>query len=381
MKSSRAEIMGAIRLAEWRGIDETTIIINGKRGYVWMVRTDKATYAVVTPSRSGQVIPTFFVELIGKNAKVDGYATYKRYFGISRCWSHELLHAEGLAINGGVGSLHDQLYDKMRHTYHTAPVMSVKGGVTWKQCDQPTEMTMEVIAMYGDRKFADRLTGALPCLFNALLTVGMHLTTNVTESDIRKVVRYRNAHHNFKIVRSMSAFAVLFSLAETAKKNGMRPAEAIIHKVDDPNWSLFDGDGGGSTPDVTGSETIQPETVQETVQPAESETAPDVTGSETIQPETVQETAQPAEPKCSPDDAGHPPETDMKNQTVCGALSSTIKLVLCAYVTVLLLECHPCMCAECNGQYPAYVRILSYRASTNRLALIYSHPYAMSSIG
>ena len=98
LQASRAEIMEAIRLTEWIGIDETVIIINGKRGYVWLVRTDRATYVVVTPSRSAQVIPTFFAELIGKKAKVDGYQAYKQFFEISRCWSHELLHAERLAI-------------------------------------------------------------------------------------------------------------------------------------------------------------------------------------------------------------------------------------------------------------------------------------------
>ena len=201
-----------------------------------MVRTDKATYVVVTPSRSGQVIPTFFEELIGKKAKVGGYPAYKKYFDMSRCWSHEL-HAERLAIQGGTGSLHDQIFDKLRHIDYTAAVMSLKG-VTQKQCDQMTAMTRGVMAMYGDHRFAGRLTNALLYLFNALLTEGMHLTNNATESDMRKVVRYRNTHHNFKVVRSMSTFAVLFSFAETSKKNGKRPAEVIIHKIDDPRWSL-----------------------------------------------------------------------------------------------------------------------------------------------
>ena len=317
--------MEALRLSEWIGIDETVIIINGKRGYVWLVRTDKATYVVVTPSRAGQVIPTFFEELIGKKAKVDGYQVYKSYFEISRCWSHELIHAERLAIQDGVGSLHDQLFDKLRHIYHTAVVMAIKGGATQEQCDQLAEMTREVIAMYGDHKFAGRLTNALPYLFNALLTKGMHLTNSATESDMRKVVRYRNTHHNFKKVRSMDAFAVLFSFVETAKKNGIRPAKAILHKINDPNWSLFDDDGDGSTPDVTGSETVQLETAQETIQSTE--------------------------PKCSPDVAGDPPETDMKNPTMCDALSSTTKLVFGAYIMVLLLESYPNMYTQWDEQY------------------------------
>ena len=106
-------------------------------------------------------------------------------------------------------------------------------------------MTREVIAMYGNHKFAGRLTNALPYLFNALLTKGMHLTNNATESDMRKVVRYRNTHHNFKAVRSMRAFEIVFSFVETAKKNGMLPRDAILRKLNEPKWSLFDGDAGG----------------------------------------------------------------------------------------------------------------------------------------
>ena len=188
LQSSRAEIMESIRTAAWIGIDETTIIINGKRGYVWLVRTDKATYAVVTPSRAGEVIPMFFAELIGKRAMADGYKAYPKFFDICRCCSHELVEAENLAIIGGVGSLHDVLFDKLRHIYYTALMMSVRGGVTHKQCDQLTEMTREVIAMYGDHKFATRLSNVLPYLSNALLTPGMGLTNNPTESDMRKVV-------------------------------------------------------------------------------------------------------------------------------------------------------------------------------------------------
>ena len=58
------------------------------------------------------------------------------------------------------------------------------------------------------------------------------LTNNAAESDMRKAARHRNTRRNFRAVRSMSAFAVLFSFAETAKKNGMRHAGAIVHKVE-----------------------------------------------------------------------------------------------------------------------------------------------------
>ena len=58
------------------------------------------------------------------------------------------------------------------------------------------------------------------------------LANNAPESDVRKAARHRNTRHNFRAVRSMSSFAALFRFAETAKKNGMRPAGAIVHRVE-----------------------------------------------------------------------------------------------------------------------------------------------------
>ena len=62
--------------------------------------------------------------------------------------------------------------------------------------------------MYGNHKFAARLSNALPCLFNALLTAGMHLTNNATESDMRKAVLYRNASHQGSPQHEMPCGAV-----------------------------------------------------------------------------------------------------------------------------------------------------------------------------
>ena len=224
----------------------------GGRGYVWLVRTDEATFIVATPSRSEQVVHTFFDCLIGKYATADGYVVHKKLFKVQRCWSHKLNIAKDLAIRGGVGSLHDKLFDELRGIYYAASVLAIRGGATEEQIRGLKDELRVVIIQYGDHKFAARLDRALDDLFTALRVPGMCLTNNPTESDIRKVVVYRNLHHQFKTAHGMRIFSVLHSFVQTAEKNGHLPADAVFARMNDPDWSLFggsaDGDAAGRKP-------------------------------------------------------------------------------------------------------------------------------------
>ena len=82
-------------------IDETVMPMMGRRGYVWLVKTDGAAFIVATPSRSGQVAHTLFDCLIGKYSTADGHIVHKKLFKVHRCRSHELNVAKDLATRGG----------------------------------------------------------------------------------------------------------------------------------------------------------------------------------------------------------------------------------------------------------------------------------------
>ena len=239
LEVSMEEILAALERAAWIQIDEATMPMMGRRGHLWLVRTDEATFIVATPSRSAQVVHTFFYCLISKLATTDGYIVYKGLFKAQRCWSHEMNVARDLAIRGGVGSLHDRLFDELRGIYYAASALSIKGGATEGQIRRLKDDLRAVIAQYGNHPFADRLDRALGHLFTALRVPGMCLTNNHTESDVRKVVVYRNLHHQFKTSRRMRVFSILHSFVQTAEKNGHLPADAILAKINDPGWSLF----------------------------------------------------------------------------------------------------------------------------------------------
>ena len=257
LESSMPEIMEELKRASFVQFDETYIRVNGKRGYVWIARTDRATFVVATTTRSSEIIPTFFGALIGKYAVVDGYAAYPRFVKVQRCWSHELLHAERLAINGGVGSLHDKLFDEMRRIYYAASVLAIKGGATDKQIEQLKDDMRVLIAKYGDHPIAGRFGRALDSLFVALRVPGMYLHNNHTEADIRKLVIYRKLHHQFKTERGRNVFSVLQSFVGTANKIGIFSADAILCKINYPGWSLF---GDSDTKPAPGEPTYRPPT-------------------------------------------------------------------------------------------------------------------------
>ncbi len=252
LETSMEEILEALRRAAWIQIDEATMPMMDGRGYVWLVRTDEVTFIVATPSRSEQVVHTFFDCLIGKYATADGYIVHKKLFKVQRCWSHELNIAKDLAIRGGVGSLHDKLFDELRGIYYAASVLGIRGGATEEQIRGLKDELRVAIAQYGDHPFAGRLDRALDDLFTALRVPGMCLTNNPTESDIRKVVVYRNLHHQFKTARGMRVFSILHSYVQTAEKNGHLPAAAVLARMNDPDWSLFgdsaDGNAAGRKP-------------------------------------------------------------------------------------------------------------------------------------
>ena len=127
-----------------------------------------------------------------------------------------------------MGSLHDMLFDELRRTYYAAAVLAAKGGATEGQIRLLKDDLRATIAKYGDHPFAGRLTRALDALFTALRVSGMPLTNNAAEADIRKVVIYRNLHHQFRTPRGMAAFSVLHSFVRTAEKNGLVPSKAIL---------------------------------------------------------------------------------------------------------------------------------------------------------
>ena len=92
--------MEELKRATFLGIDETRYSVNGKIGYVWVVRTNRAAFVLPMGTRGELVLSTYFSGLVDKPVVVGGYAVYPGFFKtIQWCWAHILRDAEAAYVS------------------------------------------------------------------------------------------------------------------------------------------------------------------------------------------------------------------------------------------------------------------------------------------
>ena len=88
------QILDRIAKATFVQFDESSFKMNGKKGYVWLVTTEDATYLVAAPSRAAIILDTYFGKLLDMPIVSDGYVVYNAFPVKQRCWVHILRKAE-----------------------------------------------------------------------------------------------------------------------------------------------------------------------------------------------------------------------------------------------------------------------------------------------
>ena len=175
-------IMEELKRATFLGIDETRYTVNGKIGYVWVVRTDRAAFVLPMGSRSGLVLSTYFSGLADKPVVVDGYAVYPGFFKtIQRCWAHILRDAEAAYVsvgrNGPKREYYHTLYRRLLKVFHDAKRIADdaagSGGADVGTCLDLERRVLEIATAYADHGFRTTLTNAAPNLFTFLRYPGM----------------------------------------------------------------------------------------------------------------------------------------------------------------------------------------------------------------
>ena len=175
LEPTMRHIMEELKRAPFLGIDETHYSINGKKGYVWVVRTPTAVYILAPPTRSGTVLPTHFREILDRKVVADGYTVYAIYFKIlQRCWAHILRDAEKAYLRSRRGSrrAYRALYRRLLGIFHDAKRIAGEtadsGGAGTDVCFAMERRVMELVALYGSHKFGTTLANAAPHLFTFL---------------------------------------------------------------------------------------------------------------------------------------------------------------------------------------------------------------------
>ena len=243
-------IMEELKRATFLGIDETRYSMNGKIGYVWVVRTDRAAFALPMGTGGGLVLSTYFGGLADKPVVVDGYAAYPGPFKtIQRCWAHILRDAEEAYVSAGKNSpkreYYHTLYRRLLKVFHDAKGIAGdtagSGGADVGTCLDLERRVLEIATAYAGHDFRTTLTNAAPNLFTFLRYPGMPPTNNGTERDIRDaVVLQRKFRHKFVSPEGMHVFSAMQSFNRTCRKLGLVPWMCVERIAENPDYNIFE---------------------------------------------------------------------------------------------------------------------------------------------
>ena len=238
------KILERISEASFVQFDESSLKMNGKKGYVWLVTTGDATYLVAAPSRAAIILDKYFSRLLGMPVVVDGYTVYNAFPIKQRCWVHILRKAEKFAIRKGGNYL--SCYLRLLAMYKNIKDRESAGCA---ECLDLERALLEIASSYGKAedkkehdglKFKATLEYAAPCLFTFLRYPGMPPHNNGAELEIRDtVVLHRNVRHQLSEPEGREVFSVLISVARTCHKQEIFPRAAVEGLIRDPDWSIF----------------------------------------------------------------------------------------------------------------------------------------------
>ena len=241
-----AYIMDELKSARFIQMDESPFRIMGCEGYVWLARTDTATFMIMSLNRSMQNLFDHFSDLFLIPVTVDGYVAYPgRFMIIQRCWAHILREAEDLAMAAGKGSLEEELHQGLHGIFHAAKQIAAdtagSGGADTDTCMDLKMQVLAVASLYGKHPFAGTLRNAAPNLFTFLRYPRMPPTNNAVEGDIRDgVVLERKIRQKMTTKEGMHAFAVIHSFTQTCRKLRLVPWKQVVNIARNRDRNIFD---------------------------------------------------------------------------------------------------------------------------------------------
>ena len=216
LKGTYGEILNHIAEAAFVQFDESVFKMNGRKGYVWLVTVEDATYLVAAPSRAADVLDLHFGKLLGIPASLTD----------TQCMTSSP-QAEVLGAHTARGR---EAGDKKRGK---RPVMlpqaalpvqedQGEGAAGSAECLDLERAVLQIAASYGEgHKFRGTLEGAAPHLFTFLRYPGMPPHNNAAELEIRdSVVLHRNVRHQISEPEGRAVFSVLVSVARTCYGGG-----------------------------------------------------------------------------------------------------------------------------------------------------------------
>jgi transposase len=231
-------LLGRVRAARWRYIDETGMKVNGKNQWLWIFRTDSGdVLAVIRPSRGRKVLD----EVLGKDHAgpdvVDGWKAYRRIDVLQRCWSHLLREVDEVEDASEDGKRLSEevhgMYGELKEFLDKGPPMEERERVK-PVLDEGMEDLVERYAGFEElRKPVGYIRNGLGSWYTCLLYPGMEPTNNLGEQAMREHVIMRKIIGCFRSDNGAENYQYIASLLASWRlqdKNMFEELEMLIRR-------------------------------------------------------------------------------------------------------------------------------------------------------
>jgi transposase len=237
-RSEYERILGRVRAARWRYIDETGMKVNGKNQWLWIFRTDTGdVLAVIRPSRGRKVLD----EILGKDHAgpdvVDGWLAYRHIRELQRCWSHLLREVDDLEDASGNGKRLSEevhaMYRELKEFLDKDPPMEERERRK-PLFDTGMEALEERYSGFEElKKPVTYIRNGLGSWYTCVLYPGMEPTNNLGEQAMREHVIMRRIIGCFRSENGAANYQYIASLLASWKlqdKNIFEELEMLVRR-------------------------------------------------------------------------------------------------------------------------------------------------------
>lgn len=231
LEHSYREIERELRNSKSIGIDETGWRMNGENWYLWLFRAINIVFITIQKSRARMILTKILGTDFEGCVTSDCFRIYRgfaRYF--QKCWSHLLRYTHSLAEqykNEDITRLHrslDNLFNEMSNFLKKKPPPKIRRkryeifnrklreimNIKWK-----SQQAKDVVKNWLKEYEGHWLT--------AIRFVGVELTNNKTERDLRKVIPTRKLLGCHRTEEGTKYFAIIETHRQTWKVMGESP--------------------------------------------------------------------------------------------------------------------------------------------------------------
>jgi len=233
MRPEYQSILERIRKALVAYSDETSIMVNGKRCWIWVFVSGNDVIVVVADSRGKKVVE----ETLGEGFKgivvCDGWRAYTGFTDrIQRCWAHLLREADALSEQHKEAvqiaeELHS-IFADCKKILDKDPPPDLREQL-WKAMNARMRLlvsknceTMQV------RKFMAKITNGFGHWFTFILHPGVEPTNNIAENALRENVVQRNIIKTLRNGKGMYLHETSMSVLTTWENMGLNAYDELV---------------------------------------------------------------------------------------------------------------------------------------------------------